>query len=97
MEFIKDFYYGNIKPADRYFEKGRDFERLMNTEDKIREDLVTRLSEQDRILFDEFSNCLVKQSIILEETHYISGFRDGARMMVDVLQGENKILRGGEK
>ena len=95
MEFIKDSYYGNIKPTDQYFIKGPKYQSLSNTEDEIRKDLVTRLSEHDRILFDEFCNCLVKQSIILEETHYISGFHDGARMMVDVLQGEDKISRGG--
>ena len=96
MKFIRDFYYGDIKPADRYFIKGTNYKNLSNTEEKIRADLKTKLSEQDRILFDEFSNCLVEQSIILEETHYISGFRDGARMMIDVLHGENQILEGGE-
>ena len=97
MEFIKDFYYGDIKPADRHFIRGPKYQILSHQENEILEDLKTRLSEQDMILINKLSDCLVSQSILLEETHYISGFCDGAKMMIDVLQGGNHILGGGEK
>ena len=96
MEFIKNLYYGNIKTVDRYFIKGPKYQSLSHEENEILADLKTRLSEQDMILINKLSDCLVRQSCLLEETHYISGFRDGAKMMIDVLQGKNQIIGGGE-
>ena len=56
MEFIRDFYYGDIKPADKYFIKGPKYQILSHEEYEIIGDLKTRLSEQDMILFDKFSD-----------------------------------------
>lgn len=95
MEFIKEFYYGNIAPSDQFFVKGSEYERLIKAVVQLKEEFDKILSEQDLIRLENLCECLSRITSITAEENYIYGFRDGARIIMDILLGDNKLLRKG--
>ena len=94
MEFIKDFYYDHIKSTHKEFLIGTEYENLMGIKKRRKTILEERLSKQDMIEFQNYIDCIDELCLIISEENYASGFRDGARLMIDVLLGANRILRG---
>lgn len=94
MEIIKDFYNEHIRATQRKDLKGTKYENFMEYREKLLAIFESRFSKQDMIEFEKYIYCLDELCFIIAEENYSSGFRDGARLLIDVQQGENKILRG---
>ena len=92
MGFIKELYDGNIVPYERRIVKGSEYEKLsescMQMYKELRQELDREVAEKLEKLFD--SNVAVAS--LESKESYIMGFRDGARLMLDVLTGENSDL-----
>lgn len=90
---LKDFYRGNLTPAERQTVKGAEMARVMEelskSEDVLRESLAPDLLPALKRLTD----AQVRISGITAETYYIDGFKTGARLMLDILSNAHENLK----
>lgn len=93
MGFIKEVFYGNISPGEQTVIAGARFDRLEKTCDTLCEELKKDLSEDNIEKFKQIDSTYGDIIDITAEENYVLGFRDGARMILDVLAGENENLR----
>lgn len=59
----------------------------------LRDQLKAELSSEDMKIVDVICENYGKLMSISSEDNYASGFKDGAKVMLDVLIGENKNLK----
>lgn len=93
MEFIKRLFNGNINPSVAVTVKGSQYEKLAKKSLSVQNTLIEQLSEEQRKLLDELISIQDSLSVIVSEENYSAGFRDGAGMMMDVLEGKNINLK----
>lgn len=91
MPFIEELYYGNIRPNDKGFVRGTQYEKAIkifcNNEQKLSEEL----SGKELKLFNEFVNAGDEISAITSVENFKLGFKLGVQMMCDCLH-ENNIV-----
>lgn len=93
MNYIKDLYYGNISPSAQKFVKGSEYAKQLKSNDILRDQLKASVTSEDIKIVDEICENYSNLMSISSEDNYASGFRDGAKLMLDVLIGENKNLK----
>lgn len=93
MNNIKELYYGNISPSTQKFVKGSEYPKQLKSNDDLIERLKALLSSENMKIIDEICENYSNLISISSEENYASGFRDGAKLMLDILIGENKNLR----
>ena len=93
MNYIKDLYYGNISPSMQKFVKGSEYAKLLKLNDELRDQLKVSISSEDIKIVDVICENYSNLISISSEENYASGFRDGAKLMLDILIGENKNLK----
>lgn len=92
MGFINDLYNGNISNEMQKIAHGSEYQRLAGTCDDLYKELMQKLPEGDIAKLDEFSGAHFELIGLTAEENYALGFRDGAKLMLDILMGENKNL-----
>lgn len=93
MDYIKELYYGNISPSAQKFVKGSEYAKQLNSNDDLRNRLKESVSTEDIEIVDAICENYSNLISISSEENYVLGFRDGAKLMLDVLMGENKNLQ----
>ncbi len=93
MNNIKELYYGNISPSTQKFVKVSEYAKQLKSNDDLIERLKALLSSENMKIIDEICENYSNLISISSEENYASGFRDGAKLMLDILIGENKNLR----
>ena len=93
MDYIKELYYGNISPSTQKFVKDSEYAKQLKLNTDLRDQLKAKLSSEDMKIVDVICENYGKLMSISSEDNYASGFRDGAKVMLDVLIGENKNLK----
>lgn len=93
MSFIKDLFYGNISPGEQSVVQNSEYSRLAGSCDKLYRELRQKLSGEDVQKLERFCNENYALTDLAAEENYTLGFRDGAKLMLDVLAGENNNLR----
>ncbi len=88
MNFIEDFYNGNIEPQKRNLKQNSafrtDFSRLCEIENVLKE----KLTEPEKSLFIEYMNLWGIISGDIDFTGYKTGFRHGAGFALEAFCGE---------
>lgn len=95
MNYIKDFYYGRFRPSTERFIKNSEYAELLKTVSAMMDEFDKKLSEQDKTDISNIYELQSKLTGISSEENYASGFRDGARLMMDILIGRNENFTGG--
>ena len=81
---IEDFYYGNIEPQEVNSELTPKLKRkLSNLAEKEEEELTTRLTGEDKELFQNYASAYIEFSTTSNADSFISGFRLGAKFTYD--------------
>ncbi len=93
MNNIKELYYGNISPSMQKFVKGSEYAKQLKSNDELIGQLKASLSSKDIKIVDVICENYSNLISISSEENYASGFRDGAKLMLDILIGENKNLK----
>ena len=93
MDYIKELYYGNISPSTQKFVKDSEYAKQLKLNTDLRDQLKAKLSSEDMKIVDVICENYGKLMSISSEDNYASGFRDGAKVMLDILIGENKNLK----
>ena len=92
MHILEEFWYGNINPMERPFQRQRRFDKAFRMLTKNEEKLLETLNEQEKELFDKFKTCYDEMIQITECQTFIKGFKLGARFVIACFENENDIF-----
>lgn len=92
MDYIKELYFGNISPSAQKFVKGSEYAKQLRLNDELRNRLKESVPTEDIKIVDVICENYSNLISISSEENYVLGFRDGAKLMLDILMGENKNL-----
>ena len=84
---IKDIYHGNRVPIDVRFDKDSKYVGLSKEWLKLHDELKTMLTAEQNELFNKLCDIQGEQTTISDERSYKQGFRDGAELVLDILNG----------
>lgn len=92
MHILEEFWYGNINPMERPFQRQRGFDKAFIMLNKNEENLLETLDEEQKELFDKFKVCYDKMIQITECQTFIKGFKLGARFTMASHENEDDIF-----
>lgn len=82
-DIIEDFYYGNIEPLEVSSELTPKLKKKLSNLAKKEEELTTRLTGEDKELFQNYVSAYIEFSTTSNADSFISGFRLGAKFIYD--------------
>lgn len=82
--FIEEFYYGNIDPQEINSELGNALKKKLNSLVKSEDEFKEKLSEEEKKLFQKYTNSYNEFLSMSIADSFISGFRLGAKFTHDV-------------
>lgn len=82
--FIEEFYYGNIEPQELFSEYGSTLKKKPNSLVKNEDEFKEKLSEEEKKLFQNYTNSYNEFLSMSIADRFISGFRLGAKFTHDV-------------
>ena len=91
MHILEEFWYGNINPMERPFQRQRKFDKTFRLLTKDEEKLLENLNEQEKEVFDKFKACYDEIIQITECQTFIKGFKLGARFVMACIENEGDI------
>lgn len=92
---LEELYDGRIFPAERILSKDPEYHRVNREISDLREFLSKKLSEEDLKFLETFQD-LNDQSAVLEAAaSFEYGFKLGAWIMLEVLDGKGELVRDG--
>ena len=90
---LRDFFHGDLSPADRLMASGSEAARLTEEVAKA-EDILTRALAPDlAAVLKRLTAAQAALDSFTAETCYIAGFRTGARFMMEVLDDSRENLK----
>lgn len=92
-QILKNFYHGNLSPADRQMVHGSNAARAVADLSDAENLLVQALPEELRPLMDRVTKAQGKVDVIMDEANYIDGFRTGARFIMEILDDAHENLK----
>ena len=81
---LKEFYCGNLTPADRKMIKGSEIDHAMEELSKAETVLEQLLTPELLPALKRLTDAQIMLNALTAETYYIDGFKTGARFMLDV-------------
>ena len=92
MKVLEEFWYGNINPMERPFQRQRKLDKVFRLVTKNEEELLKNLNEQEKELFDKVKSCYDEMIQITECQTFIKGFKLGARFFVECFENDADIF-----
>lgn len=87
---IEDFYYGNIEPQEVDSELTPKLKKKLSNLAEKKKQLTTRLTSEDKELFQNYVSAYIEFSTISNADSFISGFRLGAKFTYDTFVKNTK-------
>ena len=81
---LKEFYCGNLTPADRQMVKGSEIAHAIEELTKAEAVLAQSLTLGLLPVLKRLTDAQITLNALTAETYYIDGFKTGARFMLDV-------------
>ncbi len=82
--FIEEFYYGNIEPQELSSELGSSLKKKLNSLVKNEDEFKEKLTEEEKKVFQDYTNSYNEFLSMSIADSFISGFRLGAKFTHDV-------------
>ena len=82
--FIEEFYYGNIDPQELSSELGSSLKKKLNSLVKNDDEFREKLTDEEKKMFQQYTNLYNEFLSISIADSFISGFRLGAKFTHDV-------------
>ena len=80
---LEEFWYGNINPQDKQFHRGTKFDESLKLMCRNEQKLDALLEEKEKDLFEKFKDCRDEVAKYTAEDAFVTGFRLGARMIIE--------------
>ena len=90
--FIEELYYGNIDPQARGYRPKSHAKKASDSLSVLEEQLTERLDGEDKELFLRFCNAYAELMGECELDTFMTGFRLGARLMMDTFLSDDAPL-----
>lgn len=87
MMTIKDIYHGNKAPIDLRFDEESEYGKLSAQWLRLEKEFFVGLTEQQQEMFNKLLDLQGQQTAITNERSYTDGFRNGASLVLDFLNG----------
>ncbi len=91
MHILEEFWYGNINPMERPFQRQKKFDKTFRLLTKNEEKLLENLNEQGKEVFDKFKACYDEMIQITECQTFIKGFKLGSRFVMACFENDRDI------
>ena len=91
MQFLKDFWMGDISPGETRYRHDREYFKALQIMEESEARLKEVLSEDNWQIFRQFVDAAQKISADAECDNFMEGFRMGAKMMMDVLSDPQNL------
>ena len=95
MQILEEFWYGNINPAERPFQRQRIFDKAFRLLTKNEEKLQESLNEEEKELLENYKACYDEMIQITECQTFIKGFKLGARFVMACIENDSDIYDEG--
>ena len=92
MYILEEFWYGNINPAERPFQRQRRFDKAFRMLAKNEEKLLESLNEQEKELLEKYKACYDEMIQTTECQTFIKGFKLGARFFIECFENDADIF-----
>ena len=96
MNILEEFWYGNIEPAEYDTSPSKEYKELLQLISRNEDKLLATMTDAQKELFTKYADCVREYQVIVREYQVMAecllfqnSFRLGARMMLDVLEGES--------
>lgn len=86
---IKDIYHGNRVPIELRFDKDSKYVGLSKEWLRLHDEFKAMLTDEQNKLFNKLCDIQGEQVTISDERSYKQGFRDGAELVLDILNGSD--------
>lgn len=93
---LEEFACGNVSPEPRFFKPGSQYGRAMDALLKDEEKLLAALNESEKELFKGYCDTQSEVSRLSGMSRFIYGYRLGVLMTVEVFEGKDDLIVGGE-
>lgn len=90
---LKDLFHGNLAPADQQMIPGSEAARAVAELSKAEKLLVQSLPPELQPIMDSVMKAQGKVDVVMAETNYVNGFKNGARLMMEILDNAHENLR----
>lgn len=91
MHILEEFWYGNINPMERPFQRQRKFDKTFRLLTKNEEKLLENLNEQEKEVFEKYKACYDEMIQTTECQTFIKGFKFGARFVIACFENDSDI------
>lgn len=89
MYVLQELWRGNISPGERYIRSDSEYKKVCQKASDEVDKLYSQITPEAQQIFDNFYQLNSDMLMLSEEDAFISGFRLGAKIILDVL-GEHK-------
>lgn len=93
---LEEFANDNILPGSRYFKQNSEYGKAIKKAFDLEDTLGGLLNENERKLLDEFSSAQAEVSRLSSMDKFIYGYRLGVLMTMEVFNGRDDLVVGGE-
>lgn len=89
---LKEFYRGNLTPAEQRTVQGSEMQRAINEMSKTAELLEKTLPPELQPIFHRLTDAHLTANAITAEAYYVEGLKTGARLILDILDDTHENL-----
>ena len=83
MDILEDLYYGNLFPNEKCTKLDDETKELLGLLNRNEEKLIATLSDEQKEIFEKFKDCNREISEISERQSFITGFKIGAKIVIE--------------
>ena len=85
MLFLEEFWYGNISPSEERCRPNSEYSKVFREMEKFENLLKEKLDDEGWKNFQQLTKAQMEVSSLSDCDSFISGFRLGAKVIMDVL------------
>lgn len=90
---LKDFYRGNLSPADKQMVKGSEMARAMDELSKAEEVLAQTIPSETQPILKRLTEAQITLNDLTAEAYYVDGFKPGAKFMLAIHDDTSENLK----
>lgn len=83
MDTLEDLYYGNLFPHEKSAKIDDETKELLNLLNRNEEKLMATLSNGQKEIFEKYKDCNREISEICKRQSFITGFKLGAKIIIE--------------
>lgn len=92
MKILEELFFGNIQPDTKFYDKDSPFVQLAKLRERNRESLLATLNENEKDLFEKFTDAQAEIDDITRYQKFTYGFRLGVALMAEAFTGIGELV-----